>query len=350
MLEELYDKTVILLTIATAFCALTIYPVIGPLVTTGYLIWAYSFFLTPILDRAFDNKPVKLLYTLSFTGAGFTAVLTPILGGVLVLDAIITQYTGISYSVTAIKIGFYTGLLLTLYGVIKSYYIHVREEIIDLNLDTELHLVHVSDLHIGASVGRKRMETIVEKIRDIDPDYTVITGDTLDGSGWPVAANLAPLRRLNSVYASMGNHDYYFGDDSEAYLEENGVTVLRNESTNNDDIFITGVDDIEYPDQVPSKHILDEDVPSDVPSILLYHRPDEDDAFKSSDYDVMLSGHTHNGQIYSNRFLLYLFYTHLYGLYIFEDNKYLNVTSGAGTGGPPIRLGTTSEITHLKLK
>lgn len=343
MIAELYDKTLFVILLSTAWCAASLYPVLGPVATVGYLVWGYSFILLAVLDSQLNNKLIRFLYTASFLGVGYTALLTPLLVGLTLLNTLVFQYAGYNYASLTVYIAVGSATILSLYAVSKSYYVAVRQETIDLGLDTEYSVAHISDLHIGATLGARRLQNVAQTIEDIDPDFTVITGDIFDGSGWPNQATLQPLASIDDIYVSRGNHDYYFGGQALEQLHNIGATVLANEATKVQDIYLAGVDDIEYPNQIPSQEIDSLSDQSEQASILLYHRPDETEAFKDSTFNIMLSGHTHNGQIYPVKWLSSFSYKYLYGLHTFGE-QYLNVTSGAGTGGPMMRLGTKNEV------
>lgn len=348
MLAGLYDETLALLFLTTAVCAAMMYPALGTTITVVYIAWTLSFFITQAVDNWVDKKVARTAYTLSFLAPGFTAILTPIIITTTMAASLIALYTGGTYFNAAVQTAVIISLALSLYAVIKAFFVTVREETIDLGLDQPLTLAHCSDIHLGATIGESRLNQVQDIIQDYDADYTLISGDVFDGSGWPRPHSLEPIRDFADAYASLGNHDYYYGDQAEPLLDDHGVTVLRNDALETSDLRITGVDDKEYPDQAPAKEIERLDKSVDKPSILLYHRPEELDVFTASDYDVLLAGHTHGGQIYSMRLLARIAYTYLFGLF-HANNKYVNVSSGAGTGGPLMRLGTTNEVCILTL-
>ena len=349
MIAELYDKTVFLIVLSTAFSALMIYPALGPVLTIAYIAWGYSFILTASLDSAFNNQVIRFLYTVSFLGVGFTAILAPLLVGFSILDWLLLQYVGLTYSTSTTIAAVTLAVILAVWATIKSFYVLKRRADFDVGVEETVHIAHISDLHVGATLGRQRLKQVVARIKDIKPDFTVITGDLLDGSGWPQNGSLNPLKELDTVLASLGNHDYYYGENTMKRLEEADINCLRNEAVLEKGLFIAGVDDKEYPDQIPAQEITSFNPPSDHTSILLYHRPEEVDVFQDSSFDIMLSGHTHDGQILPLKWLASFVYTYLHGVYKF-NGKYLNVSSGAGTGGPMMRLGTNNEVCHIVIK
>lgn len=344
MLAELYDSTAILLAVATALCAMLIYPVVGWWATALYIAWGSSIFLASSIDSYVDHTIVRTLYVISHLATGFTAILTTYLSVAVLATVLVSQYTAFQVANTLTATALIAAGLTAIGSVAYAYVIKTTTSHIAV-LDHDV--AHISDLHLGASHGQRRLERVVDRIEAINPAFTVITGDVFDGSGWPAQGVLDPLSRLDNVYASLGNHDYYHGaEDVESRLEQVGVTVLRNEVVDHGDVAIGGVDDIEFPDEVPGESIAALQPSDEQTSILLYHRPREVDAFQESSFDLMLSGHTHGGQILPLRVLLGLFTPYLSGTFDIGDGV-LNVTTGAGTGGPIMRLGTTCEVCHL---
>ena len=350
MFNHLYDSVLGLLVLSTAVCAVLVYPVFGAGWTTAYAALSLLFFITTAVDRWVDNTVARWAYTASYLIPGFTAILTPILVGFTVFAAALSQYTGVLYTGIAVQSAVYTALVLSTYAVLKTFFIQTREETLDFGLDEPLTIAHCSDLHLGATLGLTRVTQVVDIIDEYDVDMTCLTGDLFDGSGWPQANNLEPFDRLDNVYVSLGNHDYYYGDHAKKMIRGSSMTLLDNTSMTTDEATLVGVTDTEYPQQVPGEHIQSLDPgQQDKLNILLYHRPEEIDVFQASTYDIMLSGHTHGGQIFSVKQIARLTYKYLEGLFRFDD-KYLNVSSGAGTGGPTMRLGTANEVCILHIK
>jgi predicted MPP superfamily phosphohydrolase len=351
MFNHLYDSVLGLLVLCTLTCTVLIYPVFGPGLTAAYVAASLLFFLTTAIDKWVDNAVARWSYTLSYLIPGFTAILTPILVGFTVAAVALAQYTGKSYISVAVRSAFYTSIILSAYAVINALFVRVREETLNIGIDEPITVAHCSDLHLGATLGLNRVKQIVEIIDENDVEFTCLTGDIFDGSGWPQSTSIKPFEQLDDIYASLGNHDYYYGDDAITMLEETtSITLLQNETVRRDNAVITGVTDTDYPQQIPGEHIRDQD-PGETGrlNLLLYHRPENVDVFLASSYDAMLSGHTHGGQLFSVREIARLTYDFIEGLFQFGD-KYLNVSSGAGTGGPMMRLGTANEVCILTIK
>lgn len=349
ILSELYDSSILVLTALTIFSSAATFPLLGTLFGTFYTALAFSYLITPIIERKFHYGFARMVYWLSFFCVGHTILYAPLLAAAYAVAAVTAQYVPIMGTLQLTLFALGVSLGLAIYGVAQAHWIYTRKETIYLDVEEEFTAVHVSDLHLGAIWQKPRVEALVQKVNSLDPDYVFLTGDVFDATGDPRKDWLQPLEGLPPTFASLGNHDGYYGADRvEELLEEVGVVVLRNRRVDFEGVAIVGVDDEEIPGQNPGYHIEAIRSP-EKPSFLLYHRPEGAEAFKDSTHDVMLAGHTHNGQLYPMSILLHFLQEHVYGFFNLGD-KALNVSSGVSTSGPPQRLGTMSEIVHLTIK
>jgi predicted MPP superfamily phosphohydrolase len=146
-----------------------------------------------------------------------------------------------------------------------------------------------------------------------------------------------------------GNHERYEGIELVVdALKGTGVRVLRDEVVNTHGIQLVGVDD---PGDFPRKnHVLARlNISDGKPSVLMQHTPGAVKDAQGAGIDLMLSGHTHNGQIIPFNYIVKLFFPYIQGLYRIGE-MHLYVSPGTGTWGPPMRLGSRSEITLLRLQ
>lgn len=208
-------------------------------------------------------------------------------------------------------------------------------------------LAQISDVHVGSRSGRF-LQRIVNRVNALEPDYVLITGDLIDHRNISTAelSSLAELRA--PTYFIIGNHERYV--DLAAICERLrglNVQVLRNESRTLGDIQLIGIDDAEAKTQLASVLAQLEPV-ADKFRILLYHRPEG--AADAADWgvDLMLCGHTHNGQIMPFNLLVRRFFPNICGLYSIAGLK-LYVSPGSGTWGPVLRLGSRCEISMIHL-
>ena len=215
-------------------------------------------------------------------------------------------------------------------------------------------IVQLSDVHVGPTIHRGFIETIVAQCNALTPDLVVITGDLVDGSVEELREHVAPLANLRSKYGVFfvtGNHEYYSGAAAWcSELERLGVRVLRNErvSIGNEDASfdLAGVDDHSAGEDLP-KALLGRDLRREL--VLLAHQPRT--IFEAKDHGVglQLSGHTHGGQLWPWTYLVRLQQPVVAGLARF-GNSLVYVSRGTGYWGPPMRLGAPSEIAELTLR
>lgn len=227
-----------------------------------------------------------------------------------------------------------------------------------------LRIVQITDLHIGPMINGNWLRRVVEKINALKPDLVVITGDLVDGSVNELRGHVAPLADLQTAYGTYfvtGNHEYYSGAEQWcAYIASLGVRVLRNErisippEAEGDSFDLAGVDDwasrhFRGGGANLSKALAGRD--PDKALILLAHQPAAAHEAASHGVDLQLSGHTHAGQIWPFTYLVYLQQPYRVGLYRYNDTEMqVYVSPGTGYWGPPMRLGTSAEITHITLR
>ena len=222
-------------------------------------------------------------------------------------------------------------------------------------------IVQLSDIHVGPTIGRAFIESLVARTNALQPDLVAITGDLVDGSVAELGALVEPLRDLRArhgVYFVTGNHEYFSGADAWiAHLRALGVTVLRNERVeierDGQRIDLAGIDDPtgrsfaagHGPDL--ARALAGHDPTR--PVILLAHQPRG--AAEAADLGValQLSGHTHGGQIFPFNYLVGLQQPFVAGLHRLGDMA-IYVSTGTGYWGPPMRLGVPAEITDITLK
>ena len=206
-------------------------------------------------------------------------------------------------------------------------------------------IVQLSDVHVG-SRSTRFFTALVEKVRHLEPTWVAITGDLLDSSHVG-REQLAPLEKLASKTLFVtGNHERYEGIDKvTTLLRSLGVQVLRNQEFLDDDFQFIGIDDRDSPNNLGSE--LEEFVPNaDRYKVFLYHRPHGLESASQWGFDLMLVGHTHRGQIFPFRFIVRRFFKLTHGTHKIGEMT-LHISSGTGTWGPILRLGSRNEITHV---
>lgn len=217
----------------------------------------------------------------------------------------------------------------------------------------------ISDVHCGPHTPASRVRGWVARLNALDLDLMTVTGDLItsgESHVSDVAEALGALRARDGVFACMGNHDYFTdGEHLVRELERNGLAVLRNRGVvverDGARLYVAGVDDT-----WTSRHDIGRalaDRPAGVPAILLAHDPNLFPSAVERDVELTLSGHTHGGQLAVpgvRRLSLARFITrYTAGLYR-RGRSALYVNRGAGTTGPPLRLGAPAELAVLTLR
>lgn len=233
-----------------------------------------------------------------------------------------------------------------------------RHQILLHGLPTSLNeftLAQITDLHFGDWMNRERMTRIVEQVNALTPDIVVITGDFFSVHTPDVlqecVESLALLRP--PVYAILGNHDHWTNAAVSAQtVRDAGVTLLQNEHRILEGgLVLAGVDDI-WENQHDLRAALS-GVEMGAPVVLLAHEPDyADEAALDGRIGLMLSGHSHGGQVriplFGAPILPYLGRKYPMGRYrVGEMNLYTN--RGVGMIAPFVRLGCPPEIALITL-
>lgn len=251
-------------------------------------------------------------------------------------------------------------LVVSVYGVWNAFHPIVKRisvtipELPDAWRDKTI--VHLSDIHLGPVYRADFLRNVVERTNALDPAAVMITGDLFDGMDGDLDGLVGPLgdiRAEKGTFFVTGNHETYLGvERSLSALEGTGVEILDDRVVVEDGLAIIG---ISYPERGMQKDIpelatrLSESLVG-MPSILLYHSPTDIDRMKETGIGLQLSGHTHRGQQFPFQLVTRLVHKgYDYGLYDF--GKYaLYTSSGVGTWGPMLRIGTRSEIVVITLE
>ena len=223
-------------------------------------------------------------------------------------------------------------------------------------------IVQISDVHIGNTIMRGFLESIVEKVNSLNPDIITITGDMVDGSVKQLRNHTNPLQNLSSTYGTYfitGNHEYYSGalfwlDEFDRIGLKNLVNSHEILEKNGQRLILAGVNDYTAHRFIP-KHksnpfqALKGTKKNDV-KILLAHQPKSIFSASKAGVDLQLSGHTHGGQFFPYNYLVDYMHPYVRGLHLHENKTWIYVNRGTGYWGIPMRLGSPSEITLLRLK
>jgi hypothetical protein len=212
----------------------------------------------------------------------------------------------------------------------------------------------ISDLHLGHVRNGSFLRRMVAKILSEEPDAIFIAGDLYDGTAIDAGRAAEPLNKLTAphgVYFVAGNHEQ-FGDDSK-YLRAiaaTGVRVLTNEKVEVDGLQIIGVPYRNAQNGTFASILHNIRLDRDRASILLTHAPDHPEIAEAAGVSLQLSGHTHLGQFIPWSWMARRIYRQfVYGLSRIGKMQVFT-SSGAGTWGPPLRLGSNPEIVVLEFE
>lgn len=221
----------------------------------------------------------------------------------------------------------------------------------------KLRIALISDLHIN-NINDKRHEKIVDTINQLNPDIVLIAGDIIDDieafEKGKIKKDLRKIKSKYGVYASLGNHDYLTGDRTDIVtncLAEAGINVLRDNSIKiQDSFYIIGREDRSYNRSKVNKRKelskLMEGLDPELLIIVLDHQPIDLEEAEKAGVDLQLSGHTHKGQFFPFNLITKRIFMSDYG-YFETGGLQVIVTSGAGSWGPPVRIGSTPEVVNI---
>ncbi|MCM3760183.1 metallophosphoesterase [Alkalihalobacillus oceani] len=236
--------------------------------------------------------------------------------------------------------------------VIRPYQLHIAKK---AENHKSLRIAVASDMHFGTLSGKAHARRLVSLIHQINPDLILLPGDIVDDDPdvFKKKKMGEELSRLNAplgVYAVLGNHEYY-GKKIPEFIEEMaecGVTVLLDETVEVDGSFyLLGRKDRTDHTRA-SVAELTQSLDQSKPVLMLDHQPYELEKAEKAGVDLLLSGHTHRGQLAPN----HLFTKRLFEIdWGYHRRKTLHtiVSSGFGFWGPPLRIGSRSEIVQIDL-
>lgn len=242
----------------------------------------------------------------------------------------------------------------------EASYIEIEKVEVKLkNLHKPYSIVQLSDVHIGGIIDQVSIKEMVQKTNALNPDLVVITGDLVDIAlkyAMPALNELKGLKSTYGTYFIVGNHEYLHEiDEILVAIKSLGIKVLENENVYigeaGEGFNLAGVYDhmgyrFEHHQPDLEKALLGCDKNS--PTILLAHQPLFIKEVKEG-VDLVLSGHTHGGQLYPFKALVKIVQPYLAGLYQHNENTQIYVNRGTGFWGPPMRLGSSSEITYMRV-
>ncbi len=317
---------------------------------TGYLLSRYTF-----------SPPKELYFILSLSiGAGFVVLVGTVAYELLRL---MQRYTPFQAEKRAFFKRSSDAGFLALGGLYfgSSVYEGSKEPVVEHvhvnqgRFDGKSYtVVQISDLHIGGLIDREFVAKSVNAINALHPDVVAITGDISDAHVVEIEEALNELGKIESrlgVFYVVGNHEYFHGIEATmAHLKTLGIEVLENRSVQLETFYIAGVYDLfgyRAQHHKPDIAAAMQEIPDDSPSLLLAHQPKYLEYLEGFTPSLILSGHTHGGQIWPFHYAVRLVQPYVKGLHALGENRHIYVNSGIGFWGPAMRLGSQAEITCI---
>ena len=238
-------------------------------------------------------------------------------------------------------------ILLSIYGLVNARFIKIKKlSIPSSKIKRKYNFVFICDIHLGSN-SVSSLRKIVTKINKINYDFLLIGGDLIDSSSFDLK-NLSIFKSIKKpIFFVTGNHEHYIKNSKEKLGKLNlyNITSLKNDNFLFDDLNIIGIDDYQTTDnQIKTNLALENKTKFNLTLVhksSIWHK-----IFDNT--DLMLAGHTHNGQIFPFNLFVKIKFKYSFGLYR-NKNSYLYVSSGSGCWGPRMRLGTSNEIVYIEL-
>lgn len=351
-----------------AFHALPAFPG-GPFYALLFALLALSFILERILG---DYLPASFDTALAFISGTWLAVVYYSVLFCLAVDLVrfadrIRPFIPSPWRQSPAIAG---GVVVTLIAIIIAFGIwnakHTVWRQYDIAVDKpagglhELRIILVTDIHLGKVIGNSRLEKLVDDINARRPDLILLGGDVIDEDiGHFINQGMAStFRRLQSrfgVFAVLGNHEYISRQPEVAVelLRSGGITVLRDSFyAVGDQFVIAGRDDWDRGrfTNSPRKSLREflQGVDIKKPLLMLDHQPRSMDEAVSAGVDLMMSGHTHRGQLFPNQLVTRSLFETDWG-YLRKGAMNVIVSAGFGAWGPPVRTSAASEIVEIRV-
>jgi len=346
------------------------FPIIQPIFKLVFILLASSFFAGRIIERII---PSIFSDTIVLTGSLWLAAILYfyiflIAGLVIVFLLNLLNQTGIinfdynnQFKITAFFSALTATLMIIIVGFINALTPVVRQ--LQLNVNKKagkfntLKIALASDIHAGIIIGKRRLTRIINKINSVNADIILLAGDLVDDDiNRLITKQLGNVfGKLNAplgVYAITGNHEY-IGNVVKAvtYFEKHGIRFLNDETiTIENSLTIIGRrdKDSERFSAIKRKTISEilENIDKSKPLIMLDHQPAEIKKVAEHSIDICFSGHTHHGQLWPLNYITKAIYKLSWG-YQYLNSTHYYVSCGAGSWGPPVRIGNRPEIVAI---
>lgn len=255
-------------------------------------------------------------------------------------------------------------LIVVSYGFYNSTDIKVKT--IELNIPKKnaeadsLNILFFADTHLTPVNNGRTLDKIVSIVNSLNVDAVLLAGDVVDDLShhlyrYGLDNKLKQIKTKYGVIMANGNHEWIVGiEDAQKFLSASKLIVLRDSAlTIANSLQIVGREDKSLTRYVNYDRKTIEQLAAmidpNLPSVVLDHQPFELARTADAGFDIQLSGHTHHGQLFPMNLITSLIYEISWG-YKKINGAHFYVTSGVGTWGPPVRIGSDAEIVQIILK
>ena len=238
------------------------------------------------------------------------------------------------------------------YGMINYSNIKVNEYSIEiprrLSKLQHLRIILASDFHLRELTTDHFMQNFVRKVNTLNADVLLIPGDVLEGDREneqveEFERQFRQIRTTYGVYASLGNHEFYHGRERTDFFKNSHITVLTDTAVIiNHSFALVGRNDQHFKRRKPAGDLVGT-LPDKLPVVVLDHRPTDLQNISAAGADILVSGHTHDGQLFPFNYIADRIYEVSWG-YKKINNTHVFVTSGIQLWGPPVRTTGDSEM------
>ncbi len=341
-----------------------------------FFTWIFWILIgTFVLGQIFERgNPGMFEITVSRIGSTSLAFLLYLLLFVLFVDLVRVFQHYFHFIPSSLTEGVLSGRMLFFYGISIAAAVTIGGAVnarnpivkeINLSIDKKdsqkdkLKVVLATDVHLGVMLGQNHAQKLVDQINAQKPDLVLFGGDLVDHNPNPVmkfdmGTFFEKINATYGVFATTGNHEFMGKPDvTVEYFGKHGVKFIRDSIVTIDGVVeIVGRDDKDKTQMTGIKRKSIENIlqgnKQNLPLLLIDHQPVEYDIAKEQGVDLMVSGHTHKGQLWPLSFFTNLIYENHFGL-MQKGNSWFYTSSGYGTWGPPVRTGNRPELVVFNL-
>jgi uncharacterized protein len=326
--------------------------------------WLYGLIVGLLFYSYLIGRGVKKLFFFRIIGSYWFAVLQYALLLLPITNLTVVVLTSVGFQ--EVQVVTWAGTIflvifgiLFLYGTFNAYSPVVRTYSVTIPKQTnqlsKLRIAMASDMHFGHLSGLSHLQRLVSGINELRPDIILLPGDIIDDDPEPFIQKkmgdvMSHLSAPLGVYGVLGNHEYYGKAVPEFVkeMERIGIKILQDEIIDvKNSFWLVGRKDKTDSNRQKIDQLLS-NLKSEKPVIMMDHQPAEIKQAAKSGVDLLLSGHTHRGQMAPNHLVTKKMYDLDWGYQRFNQ-LHAVVSSGFGFWGPPIRIGSRSEIVQIEV-